>query len=455
MFEKVRAWFMNLFSLYKVEEITGVTSCVGATMKERIDLWADIFGHCATWNDQYPSCGVLESIYGAIANAVGEEIKISTDNETTLPVLEKLDRDAFALVAYMVGLGASICRPVFSNGRIQYEIIPLGNYLPTSYDFDGTMTGCIISRKIEEGKNNYLLCEVHKYENKVHYVETKLYRVKEGGLSVIPLTSLSQTKGLTESYVWQGVDMPMVVEFRNKGVNKIDGTKVPTAMIAGAEKLIELADKQFYRINWEQEGGEMKVFADADLFRPVQGKDNKEVRADYGKDLQRLFVKINGDVNQNQKLITHAPTLRTVDQSLALQEIFKRIEQSCNVGRGTISDLEQVQQTATQFTGGKKAFYSVVDTIESELEEKYRACAYVFAYMASAYMGVKFDPEIKVEYNDMVRKDPAQMKQIAMQEKSAGLLNAWEYRAQFYGETEEEAKANVPVVTYDNFGNSL
>ena len=51
----------------------------------------------------------------------------------------------------------------------------------------------------------------------------------------------------------------------------------------------------------------------------------------------------------------------------------------CNIGSGTISDLQKATQTATQFTGGKKAFYSVVDTIEAELEEKYKDCAYVFA----------------------------------------------------------------------------
>ena len=47
---------------------------------------------------------------------------------------------------------------------------------------------------------------------------------------------------------------------------------------------------------------------------------------------------------------------------------------------------QDVRQTATQFAGGKKAFYSKVDSYEGELEKKYKAVAYVFAYMASAYL---------------------------------------------------------------------
>ena len=168
--------------------------------------------------------------------------------------------------------------------------------------------------------------------------------------------------------------------------------------------------------------------------------------------MQRLFVKFNGELDGDKKIETHAPALRTVDQSLALQEIFKRIEQTCHFGRGTISDLQDISQTATQFNGGKKAFYSVVDTIESELEEKYHHCAYVYAYMASAYFGVRFDPEIKITFNDMSRKDPLQMKQIAMQEVSAGLKNKWEYRKEYFGEDEVTAKANVPELVVDTFG---
>ncbi len=443
---------MNLFRLYDVEKVTGIGTCVSSEMKEAIDLWANIYSHAADWNDKYPSCGSVDTIGGALGSAIGEEITIETENAYISPALKKLDENSYSLVNYIVAQGSSVVRPVFSNGRLQFEIIPLGNYLPTGYDFDGTLTGCVILRHIFFDGDKYLLCEKHTYADRKHEVIAQLYKAMGGILKSIALTAIDQTKDITPYYVWDNVDRPMIVEFRNRSNNKIDGTKVPCAMICGTEPMIEMADKQFYRINWEQEGGEMKVFADNDLFQPIQGSTNKSVKADIDPEMKRLFVKFNGDVNATQKIITHAPTLRTDAQALALQEIFKRIEQSCGVGRGTLSDEQDVQQTATQYTGGKKSFYSMVDVIESELEEKYKDCAYVFAYMASAYLGVKFDPEVTVKFNDLIRKDPVQMKQIAMQEVAASLKGRHEYRMEFYGEDEATARMNTPEQTVDTFG---
>ena len=104
----------------------------------------------------------------------------------------------------------------------------------------------------------------------------KLYKTKNNILQQIDLTSIAHTAEITPYYAWENVERPMIIEFRNRAINKIDGTKVPCAMISGAEPLIELADKQFFRINWEQEGGELKVFADNDLFQPIHNCIDKE-----------------------------------------------------------------------------------------------------------------------------------------------------------------------------------
>ena len=131
---------MNLFRLYDVESITGIGTCVSAEMKEAIDQWSNIYSHTAYWNEKYPSCGIVDSITGALSSAIGEEIAITSDNKYIEPVMKKLDENSYSLVSYIVAQGSCVVRPVFANGILQFEIIPLGNYLPTAYDFDGTMT---------------------------------------------------------------------------------------------------------------------------------------------------------------------------------------------------------------------------------------------------------------------------------------------------------------------------
>jgi hypothetical protein len=67
-------------------------------------------------------------------------------------------------------------------------------------------------------------------------------------------------------------------------------------------------------------------------------------------------------------------------------------------------------------------------------------------------MGVKFDPEITVKFNDLIRKDPMQMKQIAMQEVTQGIKDRYEYRMEFFGEDEATARAKTPEQVVNTFG---
>ena len=53
----------------------------------------------------------------------------------------------------------------------------------------------------------------------------------------------------------------MIIEYRSSVTNKIDGSNVPVALINDAVDLIEKADRQFARMDWEQEAGEKRIFA--------------------------------------------------------------------------------------------------------------------------------------------------------------------------------------------------
>ena len=106
----------------------------------------------------------------------------------------------------------------------------------------------------------------------MHSVKCRLYS-NNGTLRETSLTNCPQTAELTPEYAWLEVKQPMIIEFRNHAINKIDGSNVPVAIIAGAEELIKNADEQFERMNWEQKGGELRVWADRDMFMKRQKRN--------------------------------------------------------------------------------------------------------------------------------------------------------------------------------------
>ena len=156
----------------------------------------------------------------------------------------------------------------------------------------------------------------------------------------VNLTDCQQTADITPAYTWQRVKQPMIIEFRNHSTNKIDGSNVPVAIIADSENLIRDADEQYERMNWEQEGGELRVFADRDMFEKRVIRDDGTVGVKMTGSLNRLVTMIDGDGSPDGKKITeHAPDLRTTSQNEMFQQILRRIELTCNIGKGTVSDI--------------------------------------------------------------------------------------------------------------------
>src|SRR5574344_45107 len=424
MFEKIKGFFMNvlgLFHNYSIKEITGIDTNLSSEMYSAIELWSAMMSGQAPWNDKAPPCGVLEQIAGRLSKLVSREIGLDVKDDAIRPAMEHINRNVDKIVDYIALLGGCIVRPIFSNGKLQYETIPLGNYLPAQYDFDGTLTGALIMKPIVNGSKKWLLTENHTFENGAHTVECTLYRNEGGSLRKTTLTDCPQTADITPLYEWVNVNFPMIVEFRNHAVNQIDGSNVPVPIIAGAEDLIKEADEQFERMNWEQRGGEMRIFADRDIFQQRQKRDGKTEGVRMTPELNRLLVQIEGDGSTEGKKITeHAPTLRTAQQNEMFQQILRRIELTCNIGKGTISDMESVQQTATQYSGGRAELYAIVDKIEDEIETKYHHTAAVLAHMAAAYGLGANNADIKVTWNnDATRKDDTAAKPMELEEISA------------------------------------
>lgn len=456
MFERLRGYIMNMLSYFRkttIEEVTGINTNITNLMYEHIRLWAQLMNGHAPWENEAKACGILPQIAGRLNYFVTRELGLEVNNEAIDAPLKHLNKNIDKVVEFMVYVGAGLLRPIYANKKLQYEIIPLGNYLPTKYDFDGTLNAAVIFKQFAENNKTFILCENHDFNGTDHSVTIKLYENVEGKLRPVSLTACTQTAELTPEYVWRNCGRPMIIEFRNHSTNKIDGSNVPVAMIDDAIDLIEKADRQLARMDWEQEAGEKRIFADRDMFAKRTGRNGQTETVLLSKSLNRLIQKVDGDGSANgEKIHEYSPELRTAAQNEYLQQIFRRIELTLNMGKGTVSDAEAVTQTATQYSGGRQELFAIVDKIEDEIAAKYEDTALVFAYMASAY-GLPGAPKGKAESeelytikwcDDQTRKDVIQAKQIAMQEINAGVLNKWEYRRDFMGEDEETAKANVP-----------
>ncbi len=440
--KSIKDFFMNLIYMKTLEDVTGTNTAVSSSMKNAIELWHSMAQGRAPWHREgvFP-CGIEKNITTILASPVAEELKFECRSDFLAETFKKFNRDIYRIIEHFVVFGSSLVRPVFANGKLQYEILPLGNYLPLSYDFDGTLLSCIIIKNLEHGGSSYFLAERHSYAGGSHEVKESLYKMTgDSSCRKVPLSSLPQTEKLTESYVWEDVHHPMIVEFRNRCSNMIDGSNVPVALISGLENLIKDADEEYSRLIWEMESGKNILSVSSDYLRKRQNDDGS---LKITPRIQKMLLKLNMDANDGNGISLFSPALRTAQHNEAFQSILKRIEQTAGLGRGALSDLDNSRQTATQFSGNKKTFYNKVDVFESEIETKTTELAKVFAYMARAYLGIPYDDRISISWKDNLRQDPAEERLNAMQEVQQGILNPYEFRERFYFEDEKTAREKI------------
>lgn len=398
----------------------------------------------APWNEKFPSCAIPKEILNRVNNIVQTEMKVEAREKALERVFGVLDQRLSEIVSFMLGSGGAVIRPIYTDA-LHFEIVPLGRYLPTSYDMEGTLTGAVVLKDFAAEREHYTLTETHEYSALTHSVTSTLYKTTRGEWKEVPLSACPETEKITPHFEWKDCPFPLLVEFRNS-TSMMSG--VPESIFSGAESLFETADRQFEIMRWEQDAGQLRVFASSDMFRKRQLRNGEVVGVKMTRELNRLVTTLDSpDVEHGGAITTFAPSLRTGSQMEFFDETLRRIETALNIGRGTLSRLETVQQTATQYQGGRNALYCFVDRIEEELESKLNALALVFSYISRAFVGGSDVPEkLTISFNDSeTRKDLGASKLEALQEVQNGIMSAFEYRMKFYGEDEKTAKARVPA----------
>ena len=124
-----------------------------------------------------------------------------------------------------------------------------------------------------------------------------------------------------------------------------------------------------------------------------------------------------------------------------LNAYLRRIEFNTSLSYGDLSDVNDVDKTATEAKIAKKRKYNMVKAIQSNLEDCLEDLVYALAfYNALTQSGYEF----LCTFKDSILVDEEEERQQDRQDLAAGIMRPEEYRAKWYGETLEEAVKNLP-----------
>ena len=332
--------------------------------------------------------------------------------------------------------------------KIEFDYVQADEFFPMAFDGSDKLTEAAFAQRKQDKNVTYTRIEYHKLVGNTVTIENRVFRsTNNGSLNYIDtdlgeevsLNSVPEWSGLERKTTINNVDRLLFAYFRMPEANTIDPhSPLGVSGFSRATKLIEQADKQFSRMLWEFEGGELAIDVDRLAFKEMEDAQGNEhtVRPVLQ---ERLFRKI--DLNKDETYNIFSPPLRDASLINGLNTILMRIEDVTGLSRGTISDASAEARTATELKILRQRSYSSNAEIQKALEDALKDVIYIMNVYCDIY---EITPEgeynASFEWDDSILVDvEAELgKRITLMQN--GLSSKLENRMWYFGETEEQAR---------------
>lgn len=438
MFDGIkRIWrgIRKMFGYTTLKSIVGKDIALSDAMISAIDKWKRMLDGQAEWTTDYiKSLRIEEGICREFADTVLVEMETSISNER----LDRVYQNSIAMLNENLqsglGLGAFALKPL---GAGTAEFVTADKFIPISFDDDGKPLDAGFLTVKQVGNNDYYTrFERHYFVNGNLTIENKCYHSQSMYDIGNPceLTDVEGWSGINPGPVtYQGMTQMDFGYYRNPVENKVDGSKCGVSIFESAKERIEAADVQGARLDWEYDSGERAIHVDERAL--------KAMKRGMAKLNKRLYRGLNLEDGKDRELLKeYSPEMRDESFRRGLEDRKREIEFIVGLAYGDLSNVQEVEKTATEIKASKARKYNRVTAIQENL----RKCLEGFAGGLAFYNGLyNSGYEFNCKFNDSILTDEETERQQDREDVAMGAMQMWEYRMKWYNEDEKTAKAAV------------
>lgn len=398
------------------------------------------------WSALYKNSGTM-SLASAIASETARLVTLDMKSEVSgsaradliaKPYGEVLS-DMRRICELACAHGGIVLKPYVSRGKIAVSYVRAENYVPYAFDESGKVCGAVFLDRAYEGKKVYTRLERHSLKNELYTIENSVF-VSFGGSDLgkpVPLSAVDKWRGISKKVTITGVEKPLFAYFKMPMANCIEpGSPLGVSVYARAESLIADAQKQYDRLIWEFESGERAIYVDETAVKKTRDKVQLPEK--------RLYRMIN---SSDDLFEDWTPEFRDGAILNGLNELLRRLEFSCGLAYGTLSDIDGIDRTAEEFRASRQRSYAQVLDIQTSLSGALRELVAAMDALADLYeLSPRGDVNVSFEFDDSIAAD----RQVEFDEKmrllDKGIIAPWEMRAWYFGESTDTAKQRVSDV---------
>jgi A118 family predicted phage portal protein len=456
MFQKFLSWIRSVIDrmLEKntIQTKLNIKLAVSDEMASAITKWAKIYINQAEWlKNDIKSLNLAAQVCTELTRLTLLEYKSEITGSTRADYLneqyKKFKANLKEKIEIGFAVGGIIFKPFIKDKQIAVDFVPADSFLPVEFDDSGNITSAIFISQLIKGETYYTKLELHRLIGTNYSVTNKAFQSKnssELGTEIL-LEKVEEWASLQPLTTIENIDAPLFGYFKVPIANNID-PKSPLGISAFARATndIKNADEQYGRLMWEYEASEKAIYADVQALQK-QPKVNDDGKTVYKMPSvnNRLFKAL--DVGKEGFFEDYSPEVRDEAFIRGLNKIKQEIEFKCNLAFGTISDPQIVSKTATEIKTSQKRSYDMISSSQGNLELAINSLIYAMDVLATLYnLAPAGKYEASYNWDDSIIVDADAERQQDMKDVAAGFMNHWEYRMKWYGETEEQAKANLP-----------
>ena len=491
-----------------IENIIGCKTLVTDRMQRAIEDWYDaaINGLPMDKNPETLTLDLPALICAELARLTTLELEATVEgsdradwiNSQLQRVLTPRRRRIFTVA---LALGSGIWKPYQSGKKLGISFCNASRYFPVAHDVEGSLTEGVFIDSIQDDDNYYHRMEwMHVLESRADLRDEELAQLEDYDLAapaqfpcikVVNLAfrsatqdSLGSPEDLSIRPEWDdiqpvayltGLEKLPVGYFVMPIVNSVEpDSELGAAMFEPARKQIIDADEQYTRLDWEYEGGELAVDTDEKFLKPsAAGQQLSKAQAlrEYGvppeaidstapHHRERLFhgIDVNTGITDSAPFYqVFSPALRDGSYLSGLNQYLRNVESHAGLSFGVLSQVADVEKTATEIVSSKQKLYSTVSDLQAALEDALRGLIDALDYWADHIPGApgKGKLNISFKWDDSIILDRLSEMAQWQQEVSMGLRSKTEYRMHFFGEDKETATRAVQAIQQEAGANDI
>jgi A118 family predicted phage portal protein len=456
MFTKILQWIREVINKMlgqqNVKQALNVDIAISTDMATALQTWSLLYANQAGWltNDVY-SLNLPAAIAGEIARAVTIEMKVEISGSPRADYLaEQMGKVVNKLrqqVEYGCAKGGLMMKPYVNGDSIDVDFVQADQFFPVSFDANGNITSCVFSDQRTVGSNYYTRLEYHQMTPEGCTIRNQAYKSTSRDTlgQPIALTDFDAWKDLQPEAIITNIDQPLYAYFRYPQANNIDptsplGVSCFARAAAGNKCLIRQADEQWSNLLWEMESGQRALYVDTLAFG--QTTDGKPILPN-----KRLYRSIDTGGADDALFHEWTPTLREQNILNGLEAILRKIEFTCGLAYGTLSNPQTVDKTATELKISQQRSYATITDTQKALETALDQLLYAMDIWAGLNnLASAGTYEAVYDFDDSVIVDKDMQFQQDMRLVTARLMSDVEFRMRNFGESEEEARAKLAMI---------